>query len=56
MTTQSVFSWPREIQCGIFDMVELLIDLVGTRIRHPPVPVALLNALAIVRLYFYLFL
>ena len=36
-------------------MVELLIDLVGTRLRHPPVPVELLNTLAIVRLSFCLF-
>lgn len=31
-------------------MVELLIDLIGTRLRYPPVPVALLNTLAIVRI------
>ncbi|CAF1334234.1 unnamed protein product [Rotaria sp. Silwood1] len=46
-TSQSVFSWPREIQYGTFDMIELLIDLVGTRLRHPPVPTTLLNTLAI---------
>ena len=33
-------------------MVELLIDLVGTRLRHPPVPTGLLNTLAIVRILF----
>ncbi|CAF4794003.1 unnamed protein product, partial [Rotaria sp. Silwood2] len=46
-TTQSVFSWPREVQYGTFDMIELLIDLVGTRLRYPPVPITLLNTLAI---------
>ncbi|CAF1331847.1 unnamed protein product [Adineta steineri] len=46
-TTQSVYSWPREIQHGIFDMIELLVDLVGTRIRHAPVPTTLLNILAL---------
>ncbi|UJR33059.1 hypothetical protein I4U23_020518 [Adineta vaga] len=44
--TESVTSWPREIQCGIFEMIELLIDLVGIRICYPPVPIALLNTLA----------
>lgn len=29
-------------------MVELLVDLVGTRLRYPPVPVTLLTTLAIV--------
>lgn len=29
-------------------MIELLVDLVGTRLRYPPVPVTLLNTLAIV--------
>ncbi|CAM4859019.1 unnamed protein product [Rotaria socialis] len=47
LTTDSVFSWPREIQYGIFDMIELLVDIVGTRLRYPPVPVTLLNTLAI---------
>jgi hypothetical protein len=32
-------------------MIELLIDLVGTRLRHPPVPVVLLNTLAMVCLF-----
>lgn len=49
-TTKSVFSWPREIQCGIFEMIELFIDLVGIRLRYAPVPVQLLNTLALVRI------
>jgi hypothetical protein len=48
ITTQSVYSWPREIQCGIFDMIELLVDLLGNRLRSSPVPVGLLNTLALV--------
>ena len=31
-------------------MIELLVDLVGTRLRYPPTPITLLNTLAIVRL------
>ncbi|CAF1161817.1 unnamed protein product [Adineta ricciae] len=46
-TTQSVFSWPRDVQVGIFDMIELLVDLVATRIRYAPVPITLLNVLAL---------
>jgi hypothetical protein len=29
-------------------MVELLIDLVGTRLHYPPVPITLLNTLSLV--------
>jgi hypothetical protein len=29
-------------------MIELLVDLVGTRIRYAPVPITLLNTLALV--------
>lgn len=29
-------------------MIELLVDLLGTRLRYPPVPTALLNTLALV--------
>jgi hypothetical protein len=29
-------------------MIELFIDLVGTCLRYPPVPITLLNTLAIV--------
>ncbi|CAM2715589.1 unnamed protein product [Rotaria socialis] len=46
-TTKSVFSWPREIQFGIFEMTELFIDLMGIRLRYPPVPIKLLNTLAL---------
>ncbi|CAF0766785.1 unnamed protein product [Adineta steineri] len=44
--TESVFSWPREIQCGIFEIIELFVDLVGTRICYPPIPITLLKTLA----------
>ena len=47
-TTSAVFSWPREIQYGIFDMLELLVDLVGTCLCHRTVPITLLNTLAMV--------
>jgi hypothetical protein len=48
LTTQSVYAWPREIQSGVFDMIELLVDLVGTRLHYTPVPITLLDTLAIV--------
>lgn len=47
-TSQAIFKWPREIDCGVFDLAELLVDLVGIRLRYPPAPVALLNTLAII--------
>ena len=37
-----------EIQEGIYDMLELFIDLVLARIKTEPVPVGLLNILATV--------
>lgn len=43
-----VSNWGYEIQTGLFDMVELLIDLVAARLAYFPVPVRLLESLAIV--------
>jgi hypothetical protein len=36
-----------EVQLGVFDMVELLIDLIAARLSYFPVPVQLLETLAI---------
>ncbi|CAF3766292.1 unnamed protein product [Rotaria magnacalcarata] len=42
-----VNNWGFEIQSGVFDMVELLIDLIAARLSYPPVPVKLLETLSI---------
>ena len=41
--------WPREIHCGIFEMLEYLVDLVAVRIRRSPVPMTLLDVLGMVK-------
>lgn len=40
-------NWGVEVQIGVFDMVELLIDLIAARLSYAPVPVQLLETLAI---------
>lgn len=40
-------NWGVDVQLGVFDMVELLIDLIAARLSYPPVPVQLLETLAI---------
>ncbi|CAF1028510.1 unnamed protein product, partial [Didymodactylos carnosus] len=45
--TPSVNGWPDDIQFGIFEILELFIDLVCTQLRCPLVPVGLLNILAL---------
>jgi hypothetical protein len=42
-----VNNWGVEIQSGVFEMVELLIDLIAARLSYPPVPVKLLETLVI---------
>ncbi|CAF0886485.1 unnamed protein product [Rotaria sordida] len=43
-----VNNWGFEIQSGVFEMVELLIDLIAARLSYSPVPVKLLETLSIV--------
>lgn len=43
-----VNTWHIEVQQGVFDMIELLIDLIAARLSYSPTPVKLLGALAIV--------
>ena len=50
LTSGAVHRWGREIQDGIYDMLQLLIDLVATRVQHLPVPIDLLEILALVSL------
>lgn len=40
-------NWVVDVQLGVFDMVELLIDLMAARLTYSPVPVQLLETLAI---------
>ncbi len=40
-------NWGVEVQIGVFDMVELLVDLIAARLSYSPVPVQLLETLAI---------
>ena len=42
-----VNNWGVEVLLGVFDMVELLIDLIAARLFYSPVPVQLLETLAI---------
>ncbi len=49
LTSSATHRWQAEIQEGIFNMLELFIDLVVTRLQHDPVPTQLLTILAMVR-------
>lgn len=40
-------NWGYDVRLGVFDMVELLIDLIAARLSYFPVPVQLLETLAI---------
>lgn len=40
-------NWGVDIQRGVFDMCELLIDLIAARLSYPPVPVQLLETLSV---------
>ncbi|CAF4179815.1 unnamed protein product, partial [Adineta steineri] len=40
-------NWSDEVQLGIFEMTELLIDLIAARLSHTPVPVQLLSTLTV---------
>lgn len=42
-----VNNWAVEIQNGVFDMVNLLVDLIAARLSYSPIPVRLLETLAI---------
>ncbi|UJR33560.1 hypothetical protein I4U23_020999 [Adineta vaga] len=46
--THHVNNWAVEIQLGVFEMVELLVDLIAARLSYSPVPVKLLETLAII--------
>ena len=43
-----MYRWNAEIQEGIYAMLEMLVDLVATRLERDPVPCGLLATLALV--------
>ena len=43
LNSGAVRRWNAEIQRGIYNMLELFIDLLVCSLRHRPVPVAMLN-------------
>ena len=40
-------NWGVEVQSGVFDMVELLVDLIAARLSYSPVPVQLLETISV---------
>jgi len=48
LTSQAVNRWAFDIQEGIYDMVELFVDLMAYRMKHEPIPTDLLQTLAMV--------
>ena len=49
MTSTAVHRWNTEIQEGINNMLQLLVDLVAARLLHMPVPISLMEVLVMVR-------
>ncbi|XP_033116308.1 ubiquitin carboxyl-terminal hydrolase 24-like [Anneissia japonica] len=45
MTSSAVQRWGPEIQDGIYNMLQLLVTLIATRLQHQPVPTAMLQSL-----------
>ncbi|XP_065183511.1 ubiquitin carboxyl-terminal hydrolase 24-like [Sycon ciliatum] len=45
--SSAVQRWAKDIQEGIFDMTDLLMELVAARLKHGATPVNLLNVLAV---------
>ena len=43
LNSGAVNRWNPEIQRGIYNMLEYFLDLLVVRLRHKPVPVAMLN-------------
>ncbi|CAF1372553.1 unnamed protein product [Rotaria sordida] len=45
--SHSIYHWGVVVQLGVFDMVQLLVDLIAARLSYSPVPIQLLQTLAI---------
>ena len=50
MTSGAVHRWGPEIQQGIYDMLQMLVDLVATRLNSPSVNIDLMRVLELVGL------
>src|ERR1051325_8909912 len=48
LTSPVVHRWTADTQEGIYDMVQLYVDLVAYRLQHEPIPSDLLHTLAMV--------
>ncbi|XP_071800380.1 ubiquitin carboxyl-terminal hydrolase 24-like isoform X2 [Asterias amurensis] len=48
MVSNAVHRWGAEIQEGIYNMMQLTVDVVAARLKHKPVPVELLGVLTMV--------
>ncbi|XP_038074652.1 ubiquitin carboxyl-terminal hydrolase 24-like isoform X2 [Patiria miniata] len=48
MVSNAVHRWGAEIQEGIYNMLQLTVDLIAARLKHKPVPVDLLGVLSMV--------
>jgi len=43
-----VLRWAADIQEGIYDMLQMLVDLVATRLQYGDVPISMLEVLTLV--------
>lgn len=50
MTSNAVHRWGVEIHEGIYNMLQLVVDLVAARLKYKPIPIELLELLALVRI------
>lgn len=48
LTSQAVKKWTSDILEGVFNMIQLFIDLISQRLKYTPVPVKLLETLTLV--------
>ena len=47
LTSNATSKWNSEIQEGIYNMLELFLDLILVRLTNPPIPVTMLTTLAL---------
>lgn len=52
MTSKAVHRWGAEIHEGIYNMLQLFIELVAVRLKYKPVPIELLEVLGMVCVVF----
>ena len=54
LTSHAVRRWNSETQEGVYNMLQLFVDLAATRLKYDPVPIKLLTILTQVRFSFNL--